>query len=63
MTGFTQAAYCLDPSEDFSNPFALALTHRVPRMVRGALINDTGGLAREMRGDSLQLPVGTNHDE
>jgi hypothetical protein len=53
MVGFTQSAYSLNRAEDLFYPFALALTDRVPRMASGALVNDTGLLAREMRGDPM----------
>jgi hypothetical protein len=44
MAGFPQAAYGLDPAEDFFDPFAFALTQLVPRMARGALIKILVGL-------------------
>src|SRR5689334_13456161 len=51
MTGLAQPAYGLDPTEDLFHPFTLALTELIPRVAGGALVNDTGLLAREMRGD------------
>src|SRR5216684_8484179 len=53
MAGLTQPAYGLDPAEDLFDPFALALTDRVPRMASGALVNDTGLFAREMWRDPM----------
>ena len=53
MAGFTQPAYRLEPAEDLFHPFPLALTECVPRMASGALVNDTGLLARKMRGHSM----------
>src|SRR5690348_8858231 len=53
VPGLAQPAYSLEPAEDLFHPFALALTELVPRVARGALVNDTGLLAREMRGDPM----------
>src|SRR5689334_20178073 len=50
MAGLAQPAHRLDPTEDLLYPFALALTEFVARIARGALVNDAGGLAGEMRG-------------
>jgi hypothetical protein len=51
MASLAQSADGLDPAEDLFHPFALTLTDGVPRMPSGALVDDTGLLPREMRGD------------
>src|SRR5713226_3531425 len=53
MAGLTQPAYGLDPAKDLFHPFALALAKRVAGMVSGTLVDDTGLLARKMRGDPM----------
>ena len=48
MPSLTQAADSLEPAEDFFYPFAFLLANRVARMTSGALIDNAGGLARNM---------------
>jgi hypothetical protein len=50
---FPQPANGPDPTEDLFDPFALALTERVSGMARGALIDNTGLVASEMRGNPM----------
>jgi len=53
MAGLARPAYGFNPTEDLFHPFALALTGRVARVAGGALVNDSGLLAREGRSDSM----------
>src|SRR5260370_11024670 len=53
MASLTQPAHGLEPAKDLFDPFALALTNRVALMPGGALVDDTGWLAREMRRYSM----------
>ncbi len=48
MASLTQAGDGLEPAEDFFDPFAFLLTNRVARMTSGAIIDNAGGLARNM---------------
>src|SRR5712691_12383311 len=48
MPSLTQAGDGLEPAEDFFYPFAFLLANRVARMASGALIDNAGGLARNM---------------
>ena len=48
MASLAQAADSLEPAEDFFYPFAFLLADRVARMTSGALIDNAGGLARNM---------------
>src|SRR5512137_2071791 len=50
MAGLAQPADGLEPTEDLFHPLADTLTNRIARMPGGALIDDTGWLARKMRG-------------
>src|SRR6266404_5730388 len=53
MAGLAQPAYGLDPAEDLFHSLTLALTNHVARMASGALVNNTGWLAREVRGNRM----------
>src|SRR6201993_4467827 len=53
MASLTQTAHGLEPAEDLFHPFALALTDHIARMAGGALVDNTGFLAREMRSYSM----------
>src|SRR5216683_363283 len=48
MASLTQAGDGFEPAEDFFDPFTFLLTDRVARMTSGAVIDNAGGLAREM---------------
>ena len=53
MASLTQPAHGLEPAKDLFHLFALALTNRIAPMPGGALVDDTGLLAREMRSYSM----------
>ena len=48
VPSLTQTGDGLAPAEDFFDALAFLLTNRVARMTSGAIINNAGGLARNM---------------